>query len=183
VKSRSAKNKGMGLQQYICHRFSLLSRIPWGEDELISSRPMGQSGVDIVLIGKALELFPFSIECKKHEKWNVQETISQAIQNTKQGTAWLVIYSKNNQEPISIFEESVFLSLYSKEIRNMYFEEFVDKKKYKALSLQKWIYTEKLPKRKGILFKKGNVNCVAISFRQFLLLHKRYLISQNQIEG
>ena len=55
IKTSSAKAKGRSLQQWVCQKISDLLNIPWGKDELIASREMGQSGVDIRLIGEAQE--------------------------------------------------------------------------------------------------------------------------------
>lgn len=62
-KSRRSKGKGRALQQWVAGKISDLLGIPHGQDELIESRRMGQSGVDVVLRGHALERFPFVIEC------------------------------------------------------------------------------------------------------------------------
>ena len=74
----SAKAKGRLFQQWVCRQISALLDIPWGKDELIASREMGQAGTDIRLIGEAQERFPFSVECKWQEKWAVPAWIKQA---------------------------------------------------------------------------------------------------------
>ena len=62
----SAKDKGRRLQQWTCEQISKITGIPWGyeDDKEIQPRIMGQKGVDVILRGDALSLFPFSIECK-----------------------------------------------------------------------------------------------------------------------
>ena len=71
----SAKAKGRRLQQFICTKISDLLNIPWGKDELIASREMGQSGTDIRLIGTAKKRFPYSVECKWQETWSIHSFI------------------------------------------------------------------------------------------------------------
>ena len=71
IKISSAKAKGRNLQKWVCGKISKLLNIPWGKDELIASREMGQSGTDVRLIGEALEKFPYSVECKWQETWSI----------------------------------------------------------------------------------------------------------------
>ena len=114
IKVSSGKAKGRKLQQILCGFISKAIGIEWGsEDEkLIQSRPMGQKGNDVVLRGEAIELFPFSCECKWNEKWNLPDAIKQAKANQKSGTDWLVCLKKNHMEPIVVLDAEVFFKLY-----------------------------------------------------------------------
>jgi len=123
MKTSSKKQKGRMLQKWVCEYISKLLNIPWGpEDEkLIQSRPMGQSGVDVVLRGKALKRFPFSIECKNQERWNINEYIKGAVKNQKKGTNWLLFLCRNNlksrlglnkKNPLVIMESELFFEIY-----------------------------------------------------------------------
>lgn len=181
IKPRSAKNKGMSLQKDICRTLSMISKIPWGEDELIASRPMGQSGVDIILMGKAAELFPFSIEAKNQETWDVFATLKQAIVNKKENTFWCVVYSKNYAENIIIFDKWDFKKILSLKTRKRYFDHAQNYEHLQNISLQKWFYKERMPKRNVLLFQKENNYFVALWFKQFVLSYKAELKAQGKI--
>jgi hypothetical protein len=113
IKIASRKNKGRKLQQTIAKKVSDLLDIPYGKDELIRSREMGQSGKDVVLIGIAKELFPFSIEAKNCESWSVHQWIKQAKSNTDEGTDWLVVAKRNRQDPVVIMDLDVFFNIFT----------------------------------------------------------------------
>lgn len=119
IKTSSAKAKGRSLQQWVCQKISDLLNIPWGKDELIASREMGQSGVDVRLIGEAQERFPFSVECKNQEKWAIHSWIEQAQDNQKKGTDWLLIAKRNREKPVVIMDAEQFFALLKKEKRHV----------------------------------------------------------------
>ena len=116
MKSRSRKNKGKRLQNWICEKLSYITGIPWGKDELIASREIGQNGCDVRLIGKAKELIPFSIEAKNQEKWKIPEYIEQAKSNMYEGTNWIVVCKKNRVDPIVIMDAETFFKLLKRNI-------------------------------------------------------------------
>jgi hypothetical protein len=89
ISVQSAKAKGRKLQQWTANMISRVTGLPWGKDELIASREMGQSGVDVRLVGVAKMLFPYSVECKAQEKWQIHEWIKQARENEMENTTWL----------------------------------------------------------------------------------------------
>ena len=107
----SRKAKGRKLQQYIAQKISSLLDIPWGTDELIRSREMGQSGVDVPLIGIALERMPLSIECKNQEKWSIHEWIKQAQDNKKEDTDWVLVCKRNQKDPVVVISDDYFWKL------------------------------------------------------------------------
>lgn len=111
IKTSSAKAKGRSLQQWTCQQISDLLGIPWGKDELIASREMGQNGTDVRLVGEAQERFPFSVECKNQERWDVLAWIKQAQSNQKEGTNWLLICKKNQTKPVVIMDAMKFFEL------------------------------------------------------------------------
>jgi hypothetical protein len=78
---------------------------------------MGQSGCDVRLIGKALEYFPYSIECKNSEKFSISSWIKQAKENQKEGTDWLLVCKKNHMKPVVILDAEVFFDIIDKAIR------------------------------------------------------------------
>jgi hypothetical protein len=111
IKTSSAKAKGRSLQQWTSQQISDLLGIPWGKDELIASREMGQNGTDVRLLGEAQERFPFSVECKNQERWDVLAWIKQAQKNQKEGTDWLLICKKNQTKPVVIMDAMKFFEL------------------------------------------------------------------------
>ena len=93
----SAKAKGRNLQQWVCKRISEITGIPYvqGDDSCeIHSREMGQAGTDVVLRGKALQQFPFSVECKASENLNLKETVEQVKANLYKDTDWIIVHNK-----------------------------------------------------------------------------------------
>ena len=107
----SRKGKGRQLQQWVANKISLLIDLPWGKDEQIASREMGQSGVDIRLVGEAKELFPWSVECKRQESWGIHSWIRQAKENQMPGTDWLLIAKRNRQDAVVILDADVFFDI------------------------------------------------------------------------
>lgn len=120
IKPRSAKNKGKRLQNWVAHRISEMLDIPVEKDGDIESRQMGMSGVDVVLRGKAQELFPFNIECKNCETWSIPKWIRQAKENQKEGLDWLLFCKKNNHEEIVVMDAERFFKLYNEYLINDY---------------------------------------------------------------
>ena len=107
----SRKSKGRNFQKWVAEKISDLLGIPWGTDELISSRPMGQSGTDVCLIGKAKKLFKYSIEIKNQESWALPAWIKQAKSNQAKGTDWLLFIKKNRHEEIAVMSAEVFFKI------------------------------------------------------------------------
>jgi len=95
ISVQSGKSKGRNLQKLVAKKISDLLGEPFGPDEDIASRPMGQSGCDIRISPRIRKMFPYSIECKNQERFNVVTAIQQAIENQMEGTEWLLVYSKN----------------------------------------------------------------------------------------
>lgn len=118
IKTSSAKAKGRYLQKWVCNKISDLLGIPWGKDELIASREMGQSGTDVRLVGYAQEKFPFSVECKYQETWSVPSWIAQAKENQKEGTDWLLIMRKNHKEPVVVMDGERFFEILKGALQN-----------------------------------------------------------------
>ena len=117
MKPQSCKAKGRKLQQYIAEQISNILGIPWGKDELIRSRGMGQSGVDVPVVGKAKELFPWSIECKNTEKLNLWQSVKQARDNQQDGTDWLLVVKRNHESPVVVMDSMIFFKLYYRYLR------------------------------------------------------------------
>lgn len=111
MKPASAKNKGRKLQKWVCEKISQLTGYEWGQDCPIESRGMGQSGTDVRMEKAVEKLFPYSVECKNKEKWDVIASIKQAKANKKSGTDWLLIFSKNRTKPVVIMDAEHFFEL------------------------------------------------------------------------
>ncbi len=111
IKISSAKAKGRKLQQWVCQQISDLTGITCGKDELIDSREMGQSGVDVKLIGEAKFQFPYSVECKSQEAWSIPEWVKQAKANQKEETDWLLVCKRSNEKPIIIMDAEEFFRI------------------------------------------------------------------------
>ena len=112
---RSAKNKGKRFQNWIAEQFSNISGIPWGQDEDIESRQMGQGGVDIIFRSDAKKLFPYSIEAKNCERWSVPAWINQAKNNQGKNTDWLLFITKNRYDKVVVMDAKLFFKLIKKE--------------------------------------------------------------------
>ena len=93
VKTRSAKNKGVKLQNFI--RDELKPLFP---TVTFKTALMGESGVDIHAYGD----FPYSIEAKNQETWSIPQWWKQTLANTEQGRKPLLVVKKNRTEPLVI---------------------------------------------------------------------------------
>ena len=116
ISIKSRKAKGRNFQKWVAEQVSKILEIPCGKDELIESREMGQSGVDIKLIGKAKELFPFAVECKATESMSLYTWITQAESNSKNNN-WLLFHKKARKSPIIVMDAEEFFKLVDKAIR------------------------------------------------------------------
>ena len=112
----SGKDKGRRLQKWVCEQIGNVLDMPWGKDELIASRPMGQAGTDVVLKGIAARDFPFSIECKYQEAWSIPAWIKQAKTNMKKNTNWLLFLKRNQHEEVVVMDAKFFFEMYKEYI-------------------------------------------------------------------
>ncbi len=111
ITRQSAKAKGRNLQKWACEQISKLLGMPWGPDECIASREASQHGTDVRLVGPALEQFPYSVECKWQERWDVPAWIRQAQDNLIPGTDWLLIVKRSYQQPVVMIDAERFFEL------------------------------------------------------------------------
>lgn len=113
---QSAKGKGRALQQKVCRDIASALFIPYDQQDdecLVHSREMGQSGVDVILRGKAKELFPFSIECKSAEQFSLNAAKEQAESNQVKGMDWMIVHKRKAwRVPMVILDWRVFIRLY-----------------------------------------------------------------------
>lgn len=117
IKPRSCKNKGARLQKWVAVEIGKIVNVKVGKDLDIESRPMSQSGTDVILHGEAKEKFKFSVECKNTEKTSIYAWIKQAVSNVIKGTNWIIVHKKNYNDPIVILEAKVFFKIYKELIR------------------------------------------------------------------
>jgi len=110
IKISSAKNKARWLQQWACKKISDYTQIPWGKDLGIESRPMGQSGTDVILRGEAAERFPFAVECKSGPSIGWTDAVRQARKNAKKSNQdWILILKHPDfKVPVVILDGEVF---------------------------------------------------------------------------
>lgn len=118
ITTASAKDKGRRLQKWACEQISRITGFPWGKDQPIESRGMGQQGVDVRLEERVLALFPFSIECKAQESWSVHSWIEQAQANNLPGTDWLLIAKRSRKAPVVIMDAEVFFNIFARTINH-----------------------------------------------------------------
>jgi hypothetical protein len=118
----SRKGKGRELQHFACKEISKLIGIPFDNQDdscEIHSREMGQSGVDVVLRGKAQERFPYSIECKSGESISLRSFVLQAKANKKEGTDWLLlIRTKSIPEDVVVIGWEAFANLFKRRMND-----------------------------------------------------------------
>ena len=84
-----------------------------GPDREIAPREMGQPGPDIRLVGGALHLFPFAVECKYQESWQIHQWIDQAKGNVDETVhdSWLIVAKRNRTDPVIIMDATAFFNL------------------------------------------------------------------------
>lgn len=134
ISVKSAKAKARRLQNRVTQDFSNITNIPWGRDQLLAARPMGQSGSDVILIGEAKKLLNVSVECKACEQWSVGTYIQQAQSNIADVSDWVLIIKKSNQEPI-VLMDLYYITKLIDIIEDCPHEIFTTKRFY----LEKWV--------------------------------------------
>jgi len=115
----SRKAKGRRLQKQIAECISKITNIPVKKDGDIESRPMGQSGRDVILRGEAKKKFIFhGIECKARESFSIWQALAQAEEH---GGKPIVFFKRNHSETYVTMKADDFFDLYKlalKEIIN-----------------------------------------------------------------
>lgn len=114
MKPGYAKAKGRSLQRWVCKKIAELTGFEWGKDKPIESSPMGQSGADVRLESRVLDVFPFSVECKFQERWSVPKWIEQAKANEAEGTHWLLVCKQSRKPPVVILDAEAFFEIVKK---------------------------------------------------------------------
>lgn len=118
MKISSAKAKGRLLCSLV--KTKLLQTFPWlmPGDILVTSS--GAPGKDLSLSPRALEYFPYVIECKNQNRVNIYRAIAQAKshQCKEEACDWLVIFKKNHGELFVCLDFDRFLTLFGKNHEN-----------------------------------------------------------------
>lgn len=113
------KSKSRRLQQWVANKISEITGIPWGKDEEIASREMGQSGVDIRMSPRVRKIFPWSFECKDDQQLSIKNAVEQAKSNIYPGTDWVVIAQMTGpsgdqkMDTIAILDAEIFFEMAS----------------------------------------------------------------------
>ena len=110
ISVRAAKSKGRKLQNFVRDVFRDIFRDRL-EAEDIESRQMGGAGVDVILTPASKKLIPFDIECKNQERFNLNEAMKQAIDNSKEGRIPVVVFSKNQDDVYISLKFTDFINL------------------------------------------------------------------------
>jgi hypothetical protein len=123
----SRKAKGRRLQQEIAEYISKLLNIPAQKDGDIESRPMGQSGRDVILRGEAKNKFIFhGIECKARESLNIWQALAQAEEH---GGKPIVFFKRNRSDTYVAMKANDFFDLYKLALKEIINGEERDKTK------------------------------------------------------
>jgi hypothetical protein len=109
---RSAKNKGARWQKKVAQYVSDLTGVPVEKDGDIEPRQMGQSGSDIIIRGRARELFPYGVECKNVEKLSIWNALDQANENCREGERPLMFFTRNRTNEYVAMEVETFMKIY-----------------------------------------------------------------------
>ena len=110
MKVKSAKAKGRKLQNFVVKE--LRKAYPELEDDDIKAQIMGVSGEDIVLSPLAKRLINLSFECKKQERLNLWDSLSQAETNAENRTPVLV-FKRNRSETYAAIPFDYLIKLLS----------------------------------------------------------------------
>lgn len=107
---QSRKSKGRNLQKEVVSQ--ILKYMPFLHPSDVQSTSMGASGVDVKLSKAAQDVFPFAIECKATEKFNIWEAWKQAEANAGDLNP-LVVHRKSRTKPLAIVELDYFISVHA----------------------------------------------------------------------
>lgn len=109
MNASSAKAKGRRLQQWVANKIGKTIDCEVEKDGDIESRPMGQSGSDVILRGVAKELFPFGVECKNVENLSIWKALDQA----KEYGEPLLFFTRNRTSKYVACRANQFFEMYA----------------------------------------------------------------------
>jgi len=112
ISRSSAKSKGMVFQREIGRDIAGILGVDFGmgDEALVSSRLSGQHGTDIILRGRAREMFPFDVECKALAASLPYSAWEQAKENSGSSDDRdpLLIYRKTGGDTLAVLAWEVF---------------------------------------------------------------------------
>ncbi len=100
MKTSSAKGKGRSHQKEVCKK--ILATFPELEPDDVISRPMGSSGIDIMLSPKAQKVVGLSIEAKNTKAMPGLKAMEQANYNVYKMTTPIVAWHPPRSSPETI---------------------------------------------------------------------------------
>ena len=109
MKSRSCKNKGRRLQNFV--RDMLRDIYTQLEPDDIKSQTMGMSGEDIVRSPAARKICTFSFECKNTEVLQMWKAIEQCETNSPDNNPPAIVFKKNGKEPYVAIPFNIFCDM------------------------------------------------------------------------
>lgn len=118
----SRKAKGRSFQQYVrdIFRFVYIQNHNDLVNEDIECTLMGEHGLDLKYSPLAEKYIPYDVECKNQESFNIYQTITQCISNTKKGRIPFIVFKKNNLKPwISMPLSDFIKDRFSLDINNL----------------------------------------------------------------
>lgn len=107
---QSRKSKGRNLQKEVVSQ--ILKYMPFLDPSDVQSTSMGASGVDVKLSKAAQDVFPFAIECKASEKFNLWQAWEQAESNAGSLNP-LVVHRKSRKKAVAIVDLEYLIQLHA----------------------------------------------------------------------
>ncbi len=99
---RSRKNKGQRLQKVIVEMLRETYSLDAEEKDCfngdLQARPMGMSGLDVVMSPRAKQLIPFDIEAKNQESLSIWKAIEQVNNNSDKDRVPIVVFKRNRSD-------------------------------------------------------------------------------------
>lgn len=106
----SRKSKGRLLQNLIVQK--IREYFPKLTENDVKSTPMGMNASDVWLSEEALRCFPFEVEAKNCETFQVWKTLKQCEDRAeKNGRIPLVVFKRNRTKPYCIIDLNVFMTI------------------------------------------------------------------------
>ena len=113
MKTSSAKSKGRRLQQLVAGK--VLETFEDLTTHDVKSTTMGETGIDIQLSAAARKKFPYALEIRNREKFNIWQAMDDARRHAeKEGLTPLVVFARNRTRPCAVLDLEDFFALLKK---------------------------------------------------------------------